>query len=247
MIESQNINNDPKWGNQNRELKAKQIYYTINLYLGTNSLNSMWLDVGCGSGKIAAEIASHVKEIHGVDPQPWEQWNTLRSEKKNLHFHHGTLSDLSSTLSKMDVIICNQVYEHTQNPKVLIEQIEKLLKPEGIVYFAGPNLLFPIEPHIYWPFVHWLPRRMAIRIMSALGSRNTHNLDAYSTHYWKLHAWLKPHFQVSNALPILITQVIPILYADRWQAKLLKFLPNIFVSAFTPFSPGFVFILEKNK
>ena len=68
----------------------------------------------------------------------------------------------------------------------------------GIAYFAGPNLLFPIEPHVFWPFVHWLPRGLAVRLMRALGSRKV--LDANSASWWRLHAWFDG-FEVSNALP----------------------------------------------
>jgi hypothetical protein len=110
-----------------------------------------------------------------------------------------------------------------------------------MVYFAGPNLLFPIEPHALWPFVHWLPRRLAIRLMRTCGSQ--HPLDAYSASYWTLRRWLGD-FETANALPYILRH--PADFGRRgplWRS--LAGMPAGMIEAMSFLSPGFIFVLKK--
>lgn len=195
---------DPRWGAEKRDTKGEQILLTLRHFAGEQVQNGRWLDIGCGSGGIAAHLAPHVQEMIGVDPEPWSRWQTWTQEHPNLSFIQASVDTLNLAPASLDVIICNQVYEHVPDPQALIRLIHTLLKPGGIVYFAGPNLLFPIEPHVFWPFVHWIPRRFAIALMKILGSKHADALDAYSTHYWKLRHWLSPYFDIKNATPYMM-------------------------------------------
>ncbi len=56
-----------------------------------------------------------------------------------------------------DLVICAQVYEHVPDDRRLAEEVYRVLKPGGVVFFSGPNWLFPIEGHYHLPFLHWLP------------------------------------------------------------------------------------------
>ena len=122
-----------------------------------------------------------------------------------------------------------------------VQEIHRILKPGGYCYFAGPNLLFPIEPHVFWPFVHWLPRNVAVRLMRLFGSRKI--LDAYSKDYWTLQTWLG-RFEISNAVPHILGnpeqygRIQPI-----W--RMLGLIPGFVLHSLTWLSPGFVFILKK--
>ncbi|HDO52685.1 MAG TPA: hypothetical protein ENH05_08115 [Rhizobiales bacterium] len=111
----------------------------------------------------------------------------------------------------------------------------------GIAYFAGPNLLFPIEPHVFWPFVHWLPRGLAVRLMRALGSRKV--LDANSASWWRLHAWFDG-FEVSNALPYFMHHALA-QGRKGWRFKPLYAIPSRLLDRLSFASPGFVFILQR--
>lgn len=235
---------DPRWGAIERENKAEQILRTLRHFAGDSILKGKWLDMGCGSGGIAAHLAPHVQAIVGVDPEPWTRWHTWEQQHPNLCFIQADFGTLDLPPASLDVITCNQVYEHVPDAQALIRRIYTLLKPGGVAYFAGPNLLFPIEPHVHWPFVHWLPRKLAIALMTALGSRKTDDLDAYSTHYWRLTSWIKQDFNVINALPYLVKEVIPSLkYGPIY--KSLRHCPTLALQILTPISPGFVFIIGK--
>lgn len=229
-----------------REAKARAILTTIEHFISDPLLQTTWLDIGCGNGGIAAQIAPQVKSVLGIDPQPWADWSEFHNAHHNLQFLPQPIESLSCADNSIDIILCNQVYEHVLNPQDLIAEIYRILKPGGYCYFAGPNLLFPIEPHVFWPFVHWLPRTVAVKLMRACGSKGV--LDAYSTTYWTLTNWLQ-RFEITNAVPFILKH--PELYGRSswlkpfWLWRLLSYVPTFLLQALTWLSPGFVFILRK--
>lgn len=234
---------DPRWGSENRPRKAEAIRQTLLHFAGPEIADGDWVDIGCGSGLIAATLAPRVRSMLGVDPEPWTRWADLIHRHGNLHFTRASSSELAAILdtSSADVVICNQVYEHVDDPQHLISEIHRILKPTGVCYFAGPNLLFPIEPHVFWPFVHWLPRRWALRMMRAFRAR--HLIDANSVAYWTLRRWLR-RFTVTNGIPWMIRHPHELgRHGLPW--RILSTLPTIAIEIFTPFSPTFVFILRK--
>lgn len=235
---------DPRWGAEKRDTKGEQILLTLRHFAGDQVQNGRWLDIGCGSGGIAAHLAPHVQEMIGVDPEPWSRWQTWTQKHANLSFIQASVDTLNLAPASLDVIICNQVYEHVPDPQALIRLIHTLLKPGGIVYFAGPNLLFPIEPHVFWPFVHWIPRRFAIALMKTLGSKHADELDAYSTHYWQLKHWLADGFNIKNAAPVFMREILPKLYTKQ-PYRLLSKVPFTVLNILSPVLPGFIFILQK--
>jgi 2-polyprenyl-3-methyl-5-hydroxy-6-metoxy-1,4-benzoquinol methylase len=232
---------DPRWGAKDRGRKAYAILKTINHFITATLDQTDWLDIGCGSGGIAAAIAPSVKSITGVDPESWVRWKDFRKSHKNLKFVNQPVENLTIDDSSMDVIICNQVYEHVPDPQFLIREIYRILKPGGYCYFAGPNLLFPIEPHVFWPLIHWLPRSFAVKIMQTLGSKEI--LDAYSKDYWTLNRWFDG-FAVTNALPYMIKNPEEI-GKHRLIWILVSHVPKQIISFLTIISPAFIFILQK--
>lgn len=237
----------PRWGTENRDGKAMAILSTLLAYTDESILHSVWVDLGCGSGGIVENLAPHVERIIGVDPEPWSDWSARESANPNLSFIIARCdeSELPLPPNTADVVICNQVYEHVSSPEKLLENIYAILKPGGVCYFAGPNLLWPLEPHLFWPFIHWLPRRFAQQTMVLLGSKQADFFDAYSTHYWKLMSWMKASgFEISDGIKVRLRFALE--HAKKMRlAKNLSKIPRPIYALLHPFSPGFVFILRK--
>jgi len=224
-----------------REIKAQAILLTVKHFIPTELQQTTWLDIGCGSGGITASIAPYVKSIIAVDPVPWADWSNFQDIHPNLQFFNQSIQNSLFSDNSIDVVLCNQVYEHVADPQFLIAEIYRVLKPGGYCYFAGPNLLFPIEPHVFWPFVHWLPRQFAVELLHFCGSKGI--LDAYSTDYWTLKKWLRA-FEITNAVPYILKN--PTLYGrNTWMWRFLSSIPSPLLSALTPLSPTFVFFLQK--
>lgn len=233
--------NDPHWGAENRDRKAANIVTCLELLTDLDLSAQSCVDIGCGSGGISFHLAPHFRTVCGVDPEPWQRWQDFIAERDNLSFQQGSGDSLGFAANSIDVTICNQVYEHVPSPQDLIAEIHRVLRPGGVCYFAGPNLLFPIEPHVFWPFIHWIPRRWALAILRVFAPEKEKILDAYSATIWTLKRWFVD-FEVEDAVPALVgyharnsggiwTLFRPI------PAGLLRFLGFL--------SPGFVFILTK--
>ncbi len=232
---------DPRWGADNRDIKALSIFQAVSGITGLIMSKTVWLDIGCGSGGITYSIAPKVKSITGIDPESWVRWDTFQNNHDNLVFLNESVESLSCKDNSIDVVICNQVYEHVPDPIQLIHEIHRVLKPGGICYFAGPNLLFPIEPHVFWPFVHWLPRNIAVKIMKLFGSKKI--LDAYSADYWTLKRWLSA-FEIKNALPYILKN--PCQFSHNgiiWNA--ISYFPEKLITSLSFLSPSFIFLIEK--
>lgn len=239
---------DPRWGQEGRDRKAEAILATLEAHCRRSLTGGMWLDVGCGSGGVAATLAAHVEQVVGVDPEPWERWQAFRSEYPNLAFHTGSFRDLESLLGagSIDVVVCNQVYEHVDDPVALLSAIHRVMKQNGVCYFAGPNLLWPIEPHVFWPFVHWLPRKFAVGLMKFFRAKRVGYLDAWSTHYWALKNMFKhTGFDASNAIRDRIRAQTQ--HANKTVLRAAGQIPQAVISALTPLTPGFVFVLTKTS
>jgi SAM-dependent methyltransferase len=147
--------------------------------------------------------------------------------------------------NSVDVVICNQVYEHVPRPEQLIRNIHRVLRPGGVCYFAGPNLLWPVEPHVHWPLVHWLPRGAAMAIMQWLGSSRTGDLDAYSVTAWTLERWLHASgFDLRSAVRDRLAAQPGEAVADRL-ARMFARLPRWVFDFTNPVLPGFVYLLRK--
>ncbi len=235
----------PRWGAVRRNEKAQQILSVIQTRLSSSIelKEAVICDLGCGNGVISANFAPLVRHVYAIDPEPWPTWPALAGKSTNLEFINEPVESLSLPDAIADIVICNQVYEHVASPQLLIASIHRLLKPGGLAYFAGPNLLWPIEPHTFWPIVHWLPRKFSVGLMRFLGSNAI--LDANSASYWTLRRWLN-EFSICSGLQHVVfhrtQQLSPVL-----AHAVVNRIPEVVWRAINPVAPGFVFLLEKNR
>lgn len=104
---------------------------------------SQVLDIGCGTGMLGGILVSEKNcQVTGVDINP--DSIALAAEKLS----HAICSDisqtpLSQTLSEQfDVIILADVLEHITNPDKLLQDCQKLLKPNGRLLISIPNAAY---------------------------------------------------------------------------------------------------------
>lgn len=237
----------PRWGATHRHEKAEAIVQVLQRMMsGIHGCDC--IDVGCGNGEIAGILASRgARKVTGVDPEAWPDWMALRVRHSNLSLLEGRFDQAEIPLpeASTDIVVCNQVYEHVGDPRRLIQNIQRVLVPGGVCYFAGPNLLWPIEPHVYWPFVHWLPRRLAMKVMRWLGSSKADELDAYSLDCWTLRRWFRSAgLEVRSAM----RDRIAVELARRGRtglSRLVSRVPRLVFLVLEPLSPGFVYLLSR--
>lgn len=131
------------------------------------------LDVGTGSGDIAAALAQRVGS-HGrvvsVDRV---------DERTNRHGYDFVQVDncrIPFTNNTFDVAITNHVIEHTgdgEEQRVHLSELKRVLKPEGLLYLAAPNRWALNEPHFQLPLLSWLPQALRSHYVRA-AKKGTH-------------------------------------------------------------------------
>jgi SAM-dependent methyltransferase len=115
------------------------------------------LDVGTGSGVIAAQLAARAgqkAEVWGVDVRD------SRIIKEGYRFALTEGTRLPCESDSFDVVISNHVVEHVGSREQQLQhlrEIARVLRPDGVGYLATPNRWTLVEPHFHLPLLSWLP------------------------------------------------------------------------------------------
>jgi glycosyltransferase involved in cell wall biosynthesis len=118
------------------------------------------LDVGAGSGVIAASLAERVRpegRVVGVDLVD------QRVVSEGYEFLQVADTDLPFEAESFDLVVSNHVLDHVGgSPEKAhhLEEIRRVLRPGGACYLAVANRWVLVEPHFRLPFLSWLPSRL---------------------------------------------------------------------------------------
>ena len=104
-----------------------------------NKDNTVFLDLGCGYGRVAKKIAPLVKEYYGVDfsLQMIEKAKTFFRDYKNVHFIKNNGVDLKMFEdNSIDVTFACLIFFHIQKETIerYFKEVQRILKPGGIFY-----------------------------------------------------------------------------------------------------------------
>lgn len=104
-----------------------------------NGRNLTILDIGCGMGRLSFPLAEMGHNIVGIDEDTEliRQCNEV-NKYPNSSFINMDAHDIKG-MPQFDVIICAEVLEHTTSPKIIVNNIEKILKTNGILILTTPN------------------------------------------------------------------------------------------------------------
>jgi ubiquinone/menaquinone biosynthesis C-methylase UbiE len=174
-----------------RKQKAQKIKGILVDFLGVDSLERLrCLDVGCGSGEITHILASEFEYIVGLDYFP--VMISATEKESDAHFLQADGTRLPFSSAYFDVVICAQVYEHTNLAERLPGEINRVLKSGGICFFSGPNRCWPIEMHYKLPIIQWLPIKIANIYLRVSGRGDVFDIRSYT--YWRLRRLWEEHF-----------------------------------------------------
>jgi 2-polyprenyl-3-methyl-5-hydroxy-6-metoxy-1,4-benzoquinol methylase len=225
-----------------RQQKAEKIIFTLKL-IREELKDLTCLDIGCSNGAITSYLQPYFKNTIGIDYDKIGISLITAEQKSKATFLRGDAMYLPFSSSSFDVVICAQVYEHMPDENLLFSEISRVIKPDGIVSFSGPNKLFPIEPHYLLPFLHWLPIRLANIYLKMTGKGNTYY--ERSRTIWELQKKLIDFNIYDMTLPVIR------LYSHiskRFNIyKLLLLIPKSFLKLLIPFEPTFSWVMVKNE
>ena len=113
------------------------------------------LEVGCGGGLIAHELAQRQALIIGIDPSP----NALEVAREkvrtsglgqNAYFEQGYAESLPYADGSFSVIVCLDVLEHVSDLQATLKEIARVLAPGGIFIFDTINRTFLARLALIW-------------------------------------------------------------------------------------------------
>jgi SAM-dependent methyltransferase len=94
------------------------------------------LDVGCGTGDLAAVFMRHGWQVSGIEPS--EQAARFAREA-GVDAVNGTLADAPWEDGYFDAIVFNHSLEHIDKPAEALADAARLLRPGGLLAVAVPN------------------------------------------------------------------------------------------------------------
>jgi ubiquinone/menaquinone biosynthesis C-methylase UbiE len=128
-----------QWYSQDLSLSEPRLKQVMDLIRKSRAQNL--LDIGCGDGSlsIAMKNALSASEVYGVEI------STEAVEQAQERGLHATLvdvetSDLPFASNYFYAIFCGEIIEHLFDPDHLLDEVYRVLKPNGFFILTTPNI-----------------------------------------------------------------------------------------------------------
>ncbi|MEM3485501.1 MAG: class I SAM-dependent methyltransferase [Candidatus Methanomethyliaceae archaeon] len=228
-----------------RRNKAYKVLAVLSDYLSIPLTQLTCLEIGCAAGMMTKYFAQAFRWVVGID---------LNLDAVRFAFHNNSdrarfiIADgayLPFPDESYDVIICTQVYEHSQNPAGIVNEIWRVLREGGVCFFSGPNKLSLIEGHTGLPLVQWLPKRFAKWLVRLL--KRGVNFEINLMTYWELKQ-LFHRFEIVDYTPILIKDPLRFSLGDQIPFRpLVSHVPSVIYRWLAFAIPNFNWVLRKPR
>lgn len=226
---------------ESRKDKASKIADLLKAHSKINLATSICADIGCSSGVITETLTPLFRHIIGLE-YDWVGLKNIRDRRLvGPSFLQGDAMFLPFADESIDFMICAQIYEHVPNDEILFAEIYRTLRPGGLVFFSGPNKLYPIEPHYFLPFLHWLPQELADRYLK-LFHLGDHYYERSRT-LWGLRKLMRA-FEINDVTLQVIIRTIQQENSTSL-GKLLKRIPFFMWRLLLPVIPNYNWIIQK--
>lgn len=126
------------------------------------------LDVGTSMGFFLRHASTGGWDVTGLDPSP--SLSALAREKFGLNVVNGFLQDARFPDESFDIITMTDVFEHVAEPRLLLREAWRVLRPGGVVLVKVPNGLFNLAK---------------LRVLQALGQAD--RFDIFDAHEHVVH------------------------------------------------------------
>lgn len=114
-------------------LDVGSIWVMNNFYeVGLNFKNKVFVDIGCGIRGFCAIVKA--KKKIGIDPIINEV-NKVISLSKEVEYMSDKGESINLPNDFADVVVCHNTLNHTDNPEMVLKEIYRILRKEGIFLF----------------------------------------------------------------------------------------------------------------
>lgn len=147
---------------------TKNIKYEFYLdYIKCNfgSKKVFGLDYGCGKGRFIEYAKNNGLSFSGVENFYGKVDHSDATENINGIVIHIIREDGTMPFreNSFDIVTSMQVFEHVEDLELVLSEIQRVLKPEGVVLCDFPLQYSVNEPHYNIPFSHWFPKNSRLR------------------------------------------------------------------------------------
>lgn len=95
------------------------------------------LDVGCGAGNMLERVGKG--KLYGIDLSAFALGLAKSRLNNNAILQKGNAESLPYKSNSFDKLFCSEVIEHTLHPERIIDEMHRVLNPEGVCVISIPN------------------------------------------------------------------------------------------------------------
>ena len=230
-----------------RQQKAEKVLRVLAHFRGTPDLTgSTVLDLGCSLG-FFVEAALHAGATSigvDIDVPGLAAARAARDDRASFLCADGEALPFPD--GSVDVVVFNHIYEHVVDADLVMAEIRRVLKPEGVLYLGMANKLVVVEPHYKLPFLSWLPATAADAYIRRFGP-----MDAYHERFrtypglLKMARGLTVHDYTFSILAdsgaFAADDVVPSL-----APRIFSALPEPVLRALRPIAPTYIWVASKD-
>lgn len=227
-----------------RVLKARKIIALLGTetFAGARRI----LEIGCGSGVIAATLArmgTAGTEVFAVDVDD----NRLVHDGYSFRKVEGTALPFDAGL--FDIVITNHVIEHVGDEEAQLhhlQEIVRVLAPGGTAYLAVPNKWRLVEPHFRLPLLSWLPQSLSDSYVR-LAQRGTHYDCRPLSHGQATRLFTLAGLEWADATIEAIRTTLEIEHPGHAVLSRAARIPDALLRVFMPVIPTMIFRLRRSS
>ncbi|MEY4440630.1 MAG: hypothetical protein RLY49_256 [Candidatus Parcubacteria bacterium] len=183
-MKSNNKSKETGWGKvaswYDEHLKDDDTYHTQVVLPNLIRLvdlkpNESLLELGCGQGFFLEHFLKFSKHITGVDIGK-ELIQIAQEKNKDISYHVGSAEDPQILAGKtFDVITIVLAIQNMKHLNLVVENISRLLKPNGRVYLVINHPAFRIPQHSTWMFSE--DKKIQMRVVDTYMSEKEISID----------------------------------------------------------------------
>jgi len=104
------------------------------------------LDAGCGTGYGSAELAQSATEVTGVDiAADAVEYASANYPIAGLRFRESSCTAVPFPAESFDLVVAFEVIEHLTDYRAFIDEVARVLTPEGLLIVSSPNKRYYAE------------------------------------------------------------------------------------------------------
>ena len=140
---------DLEWHIEKLDNKSNKALQLIKHLIEIEPEAKTFLDIGCGIGATVLQAKSLGLIAEGIEPNHFAVEYAQKKFSLNLKCDY---FQENSYENKFDLIICDQVLEHLENPRQLFKAAIETLNRPGLLYISVPFRRDPIRQFLYVAF-----------------------------------------------------------------------------------------------